>query len=153
MATLAPAQPIKVAILTLLNQLVTAGTLGTAISYDLSKNPLSDAKLSNVYPVALLGTAKVEGKYVLVNSNERVYTFPVMVISKLDNVADGETGIETLVDAVLNLFDSNPTLDGACQMLEAAGTPMASISTPDKRYSLFLIELKAHVVIDLTFSF
>jgi len=153
MPTLAPGQPIKVAILALLNQLVVAGTLGTAISYDLSKNPLSDANLTNLYPVALLGTAKVESRYVLNTSNERTYTFPVMVISKLDNVSDGQTGIETLVDAVLNTFDSNPTLDGACQMLEATGTPMAGISTPDQQYSLFLIELKAHVVIDLTFTF
>ena len=84
MATLAPAQPIKVAILGLLNQLVTAGTLGTAISYDLSKNPLSDANLTNLYPVALLGTAKVEGRYVLNTSNERAYTFPVMVIARAD---------------------------------------------------------------------
>jgi hypothetical protein len=84
---------------------------------------------------------------------ERAYTFPVMVIARADGTSDQQTGIETLVDAILNTFDSSPTLGGACQMLEAAGTPMAGISTPDQQYVLFLIELTAHVVIDLTFNF
>jgi hypothetical protein len=76
-----------------------------------------------------------------------------MVVLKHDNLDDQETGIETLVDQILNLFDQYPTLGGTCQMSDAAGVPLAPISTPDKQYVLFLIELTAKVAIDLTFNF
>lgn len=151
MSVNSPANPIKSAIMTHLRSLVATQVLGDALEYDLSKDPLSDTKMADAFPLALLGTCEIgPSEYITNRANWRTYKFPVMVIQKFDNTS-APTDVEDLMDAVCNEIDNDPTLGGACNMVEAVTTPLPAISTPDKTYVLFLVNINARMAIQLTF--
>lgn len=146
------ASNIKNAIKAHLDNLVNTGVLGTAIEYDLSKDPLSDAKLTSLWPVALLGMDKTSSEYLTNRANFRTYEFPIMVIQRYNNLDNKSTDIEDLKDLILFEFDNDPTLGGNASMVDAAATPLPAISTPDKTYVLFLVNIIAKKDVQLTFA-
>lgn len=143
---------IKTAIKAHLDNLVSQQVLGTAIEYDLSKDPLQDTNLIAQWPVALLGMDETTSEYITNRANLRTYKFNIMVIQKFDNLDNKGTDIEDLKDSIMFEFDNDPTLGGAAVMVEAVATPLPPISSPDKTYVIFLISINAKKDVELTFA-
>ena len=105
-------QKIKAAILTDLQSLV-PNTLGDAFADDFSKmNPFDrDWK---AFPAAVVIAPTVDtSEYYDTATNLRTYTFWVAVVLKPELVQKEPTLIEGLMDAVMNVFDQDVTLQGS----------------------------------------
>ena len=139
------ANPIKVQIKADLDALVTAGTLGSAASIDLSKDALDENYTA--YPVAIVGLPRLEKSEMADNKdNLRSYLFPILVIQKAENVVN-PTDVEDLLDAILNKFDTDYTLAGqAVAAVEPVTTSEVLKSTPDKGLIYFAILIRARTL-------
>jgi hypothetical protein len=136
------ANPIKARIKTDLDALVTAGTLGTADSIDLSKDALNE--IYTAYPVAIVGLPRLESSEMADNKdNLRTYLFPILIIQKIENITT-PTDMEDLLDAILNKFDTDYTLNGnAVAAVMPVTTSEFLKSTPDKGIIYFAVLLRA----------
>jgi hypothetical protein len=144
MSTLTYSQKIKAAILNDLQSLVPA-TLGDAFADDLSKvSPLDrDWK---AFPSAVVLPPTVENsEYYDTATNLRVYTFWVAIVTKPEFVEKDPTLLEGLMDAVMNAFDQDVTLQGSSvggvepAVIQAPGP----VSSSGVTYVLFYITLRA----------
>lgn len=142
-------QAIKARIKTLLDQLVTGGTLGSAFEDDFKTN-LFEKDIAK-YPAAMLTTAAVESEAVTNRDNMRAYIFEIVIINKGENVTTPEQ-IETLMDAILNKFDNDPTLGGTADgAVEPSTSTPEAFTTGDKSYIVFSVFLRARKLIALSF--
>lgn len=140
---------IKNRIKALLDELVTAATLGSVFVDDFKTNPFE--KDIAKYPAAILTTAAVESEAVTNRDNMRAYIFEIVIINKGENVTSA-TQIETLMDAILDKFDNDPTLAGAADgAVEPSTSTPEAFSTGDKTYIVFSVFLRAKKIKALTF--
>jgi hypothetical protein len=108
-----PSQNIKQAIVNDLQSLVLAGTLGSVAADDFTKlNPLD--RTWGAYPAALVIPPTVsQSEYYDVATNLREYTWYIMIVTTPDNLPKTDpTYLEGLIDAVLQVFDNDVTLQG-----------------------------------------
>ena len=104
------------------------------------------------FPVAILTTPEVAGDYLTNRENMRIYHFNIVVIQKQENVA-GVADIETLIEVLLNKFDNDPTLAGAASGgVEPSSSAPEAIVSRAKTYIAFVISIKIHESVTLTFS-
>src|SRR3954469_6978637 len=120
------AKPIKAQILANLQTLVTAGVLNSFVSLDKNPNPLTDTPPSG-YPFAIVGMPRIGSDFEDQATNLRTYRYDVLFVLDPTALANPDTDVEDLIDAVLNQFDSNYTLAGAA---EAAVLPAKVESMP-----------------------
>jgi len=140
---------IKAAIKTNLDALKTAGTLGEVISDDFTFDPIQ--RDVGAYPVALINTPSIASEAYTNRDNIRTYTFDVVVIQKAENVSSA-TEIETLIEAILDSFDNDPTLGGAADgAIEPTASAPAASTTADQTYIWFTVQVRAKASIQLTF--
>lgn len=140
----------KAAIIADLQALVVAGTLGSVISDDYSKaNPL-DRDIAQT-PVAIVLPPLVSGSvYEDVATNTREYAWYIMIADLPTNVASGgDTYIENLMDAVLNAFDLDCTLQGTSNGATSPAIlePPGIVSANSISYMTFYVTIKAKVIV------
>ncbi len=139
------AGPIKAQIKTDLDALVTAGTLGSADSIDLSKDALDEKYAA--YPVGIVGLPNLKSSEMADNKdNLRTYQFELLFIDKIENISSS-TYVETLLDAILNKFDTDYTLAGnAVAAVMPVKTSQVLKSAPDKGLIYFLVIIEARTL-------
>lgn len=140
-------QTIKAAIKTELDALVTATTLGKAVSQDFKQNPLDQEH--SAFPVAVLTPPSIENEILDNTSNMRTYEFGVVLIEKPENLTSS-TDLEQTIEAIMNHFDDHITLDGQACWVEPASSSPAPIDYHGK--SLIVTEILLRVKVDRTIS-
>lgn len=133
-----------------LQALVVDGTLGAATMTDIRKDPLSS--VMGPYPHAFLMPPSIESE---INDNRtliRTYTFDIMVLFKPETLAS-TTELEEKVEAILNEFDNDPTLNGSAM----AGVPPTSsspqpIQTIGGSLIMVVVQVQAKELVTLTYS-
>lgn len=141
---------IKAAIKTNLDELVTAETLGGVTMTDIKLDPLNSDIGS--FPHAFLMPPAVESEVLDNRSVVRTYTFDVLILVQAEDL-DTTSELETLMEAVLDKFDNDPTLSGTAQ---GGVLPITSAPEPfqhggrDRIY--FVLQLQAKDVKALSFS-
>lgn len=103
------ASTIKGAIKVNLDALVTSEVLAGATSSDLKKDPLS-ADIPS-FPWAFLMPPSIESEALDNRTNLRTYVYDIMVLWNAENITDATT-VETDIEAILDKFDNDPTLQG-----------------------------------------
>ena len=94
----------------------------------------------------MVGTSE----YYDVATNLREYTWYVMVVTTPDNVPSTDpTYLEGLVDAVLNVFDSDVTLQGTSVggVQPAVLEPPGVVNSNSITYVVFFVTLKAKTLV------
>ena len=138
------AQNLKTQIIAQLQALVTAGKLGSFLSMDLGKEPLT-MDPPGAWPYAMVSMPQMSSAFEDTDTNMRIYRWDILFLQKVENLSDGE--VEALMDYVCNAFDTNLTLAGVAQ---GAMLPAEVISWPvtsgDKTYSCFVVTIKARAL-------
>lgn len=134
---------IKNQIAALLDELVTAGTLGAKTSDDYQQG-IFDRDYP-AFPAAILATPATDSEVYTNTQVYRTHSFEIVVLMKGENVASS-TDVETLIETLLDKFDHNPTLAGTCQELTAASSQPAAVTDRGKRYIAFSITLRAKAI-------
>lgn len=141
---------IKNAIKTNLDELVTDETLGEANITDIKIDPLSTE--IGAYPAAFVMPPSVESELSDNRNNVRTYTFEILVLFQAEDL-QSTTELETDIEAILDKFDNDPTLDG-----KALGgvLPISSAPEPFKHGGKDLIavsvQIQAKEIVQLSFS-
>lgn len=133
-----------------LQTLVVSGQLGAVVSQDQSKD-LLQADYS-AFPVAIIGMPSFESNYETNRENLRIFDWPILFLFRQEEITS-PNDIENLAEAISNLFDNDPTMGGAAigAVLAARG-PTEPVSTPDKSFIFFVIDLKVRTLIELTYN-
>jgi hypothetical protein len=144
------AQNMKNAIVNDLQSLVESGTLGSFVVDDFTKlNPLD--RNWPLFPSALVIPPTVsQSEYYDVATNLRQYTWYVMVVTTPENLPKTDsTYLEGLVDAVLNVFDQDVTLQGMSigGVEPAVLEPPGPVSSNSVTYVVFYVTLKAKTLV------
>jgi hypothetical protein len=142
------ASKMKKAIIADLQSLVTTGTLGLVMSNDYSKiNPLDQDIPGTQTPVAIVLPPMVStSAYEDVVTNLREYTWYILIADLPEHVSAGGDGyLEDLMDAVLNVFDLDCTLQGTAigAVMPAVQEPPGIISGNNITYATFYVTFKA----------
>ena len=145
-------QLIKQQILVNLQALVTAGVINSYVALDRGKDPLSkDNAPPSGYPFAIVGMPRVANDMEDTATNIRTYRFDILFVFSYEKLADPTLSIEGAIDAVLNQFDTNFTLNGTAI---AAQVPPAQvnafpITTPTQDFSCFVVSVEARTLYTL----
>jgi hypothetical protein len=137
-------QKIKAAILEDLMSLV-PDTLGDAFADDLSKVSPLDRDWKGFPSAVVLPPTVENSEYYDTATNLRVYTFWIAVVTKPELAQKDPTHLEGLMDAVMNVFDQDVTLQGS----SVGGVEPAVIQAPGPvnssgvTYVLFYVTLRA----------
>lgn len=144
------AQNMKNAILTDLHALVTAGTLGSYSADDFTKvNPLD--RTWGEFPSAIVIPPTVgASEYYDVVTNLREYTWYIGIVTTPENLSKTDpTYLEGLMDAVMNAFDLDVTLQGMAVggVQPAILDPPGPVSSAGVTYVVFAVTLKAKALV------
>jgi len=97
------------------------------------------------FPVAIITTPSIEGEYFTDHQNMRIHTFEIVVLQKGENITSADE-IETLVETILDKFDTNETLAGKAMQVEPASTVPQAVTSRGKNYVAFSVLIKAKAV-------
>lgn len=140
------AQTIKQQILVQLQALKADGQIKSIAEIDNNADPFK-IEPSNGYPLAIVAMPRVSADMEDNRNNLRTYRFDMLFVINPEDLRDTAEGAEIILDAILDKFDSNFTLDGAA---DAAMLPIevesAPVSTGDKTYLCFFATLKARTL-------
>jgi len=132
-----------------LDPLVTAGKL-KEVQVDDFKMPLLQRSVAH-YPAAILTSPEVTASTVSTfQTNQRVYTFQIVVLQKLENIAQAGD-LEDLIEALMDQIDKNYTLGG-----QADGAVEPSTSQPEPIVSqghqlvAFAVQIRAKADTNIT---
>jgi hypothetical protein len=144
------AQNMKNAIVNDLQALVTAGTLGSYSVDDFTKlNPLE--RTWGAFPSAIIIPPTVSASEPAdTATNIREYTWYVGVVTTPENLPKTDpTYLEGLMDAVLQVFDNDVTLQGMAVggVLPAILDPPGPVSSASVTYVVFAVSLKAKALV------
>jgi hypothetical protein len=140
------AKPMKEQILVNLQALQTAGMLRSIVSLDKTANPL-DTVAAQGYPLAIVSMPRITADFEDQANNLRTYRYDILFVIDPDKLKNADTDVEDLIDAALNQFDTNFTLEGtavaAVLPAELDGGP---VSTGSKNLLCFDVILKARTL-------
>jgi hypothetical protein len=141
--------PIKTQILANLQALVTAGNISSFISLDQTPNPIAMTPTGG-YPFAIVGMPRITSDFEDSDNNIRTYRYDVLFVLDPTALQNPDTDVEDLIDAALNQFDTNYTLDGtAVAAVLPASVQGQPIATGDKTLLVFVITLEARTLYQL----
>ncbi len=151
-----PASTIKAAIVTVLQALQAAGTLGAVVEQDINFDILS-ADLPG-FPCAVISQSSMSPtNWEYPQSNKRTYQFDIMVVMQKDSLGGCGSGsnVEDLRDAIALAFDNNVTLSGAASLgVQAVASEQAQVQSKSGRsLVVFYVTIKATTLVDLTYNF
>ncbi len=137
---------VKTAIQNKLNGLVPA-TLGEVQVDDL-KTSLLDRDYGK-FPVAILTTPEVAADYLTNHDNIRTLHFPIVVLMKAEDIASA-TQVETLIESLIDAFDTDYTLSGAAEGgVEPSTSVPEAVLSRGKTYIAFTISIKARTTVQV----
>jgi len=137
---------IKTQIKANLDELVTATTLGEVHADDFSADPLQ-RNIAN-YPAAILTTPYVESEPLTNLENKRTAVFEVLIIEKQDNISN-INDLETLIEAVLDKFDQDITLNGEAINIEPTTSPaVPSVTKVHGHMIMFALILRVNYCVE-----
>ncbi|HLH93543.1 MAG TPA: hypothetical protein VKW08_00350 [Xanthobacteraceae bacterium] len=140
------AKPIKQQILVNLAALVTAGKLNSYYAVDESPNPLT-IQPSAGYPFAIVAMPKIASDFEDQASNQRTYRFDILFVLDPSTMQNRDTDVEDFIDAILNQFDTEFTLEGtATAAVLPAHLEGAPVSTGDKQLLALVLTLEARTL-------
>ncbi len=144
------ANTIKAQILSNLQALVTAGTLGGLVEKDINIEIL-DIDFPG-FPCAILGTSSMQSDWEYQQANKRSYTFEVLIVQLQDNLKTmGD--MEDLRDAIALQFDNNFTLAGAAALgVSAVSSERMPIASKGKNFIVFYVRIKATTFAPLVYN-
>lgn len=125
--------------------------LNTLVPATLKEVQVDDQRLPNIFdreigafPAAILTSPSIDVSEVVTNKDNVIeYTFEVIVIEKLENVAT-VTAIEELRGALFQSFDNDPTLGGAADHGVAPSiSPTNSIVDRSRSFVVFSLIIRA----------
>jgi hypothetical protein len=142
-------QIIKTAIKTELDALVTANVLKGCASIDMRKDPLAGDIPATPYAYLMppsTSSVVVDNRTLL-----RTYQFDIMVVVKGEKV-NTDHYIEDLIEAMLNQFDNEPTLNGAADgAVEPTSSAPNAVQHKNGSLTVFFVQLKANKTETLTY--
>jgi hypothetical protein len=150
--TLTLAQAIKQQIVLNLQTLQNNGVINSFVALDRGKDPLgADNAPPSGYPFAIVGMPRVANDMEDTANNIRSYRFDILFVVSYENMTDIDYTIEGMIDAVLNQFDTNFTLEGTAI---AAQVPPAQvnafpITTPTQDFACFVVTIEARTLYTL----
>lgn len=139
---------IKAQIKTILDALVSGGTLGQVIEDDFKVNIWQ--RDFSTFPVAILIGPATDSSAETNRENMRTYTYQIMILQLVENIRS-VSAVEDLLELVLNAFDNAPGLAGA-----AVGGLFPSSSVPEpvvaggRSMVIFSVILKAKTLYQIT---
>jgi len=140
----------KNAIVTDLQGLVTSGVLKSYVVDDGSKQSLFD-RVFQGFPCAVLTAPDVStSDYEDQASNLREYTWLLLIVTTPENMpANDPTYLESLIDAVLDEFDNDATLQGTANggVLASTLAPPGPVSSGNVTYVSYFVTLKARQLV------
>ena len=140
------AQSIKQQILVRLQALKTAGQINSIAELDNNANPFK-IEPSNGYPLAITAMPRTTSDFEDQATNIRTYRFDILIIIDPETLQNPTEGMEIIMDAILDQFDTNFTLAGAAQAaMLPAEVESAPVSTGDKTYLCFFVTLKCRTL-------
>jgi hypothetical protein len=140
-------QLIKQQIIVNLETLVANGVIKGFLAVDRGKDAYANPPTAG-YPFALIGMPRVANDMEDNVSNQRTYRFDILFVVNYENMPDMTYTVEGMIDAVLNQFDTNFTLEGTAI---AAQVPPAQvlafpISTTDQSFLAFIVTIEAGTI-------
>jgi hypothetical protein len=140
-------QTIKKQIAIILQQLVTQGYINSWVSQDQNPNAITQDPPDG-YPFAIIGMPRIANDFEDQATNLRTYRYDILFVMSYEGLADVSNSVEGVMDAVLNLFDTNFTLAGSAI---AATVPPAHIepmpiTIGDKTYTTFVVSIEARTL-------
>jgi len=140
---------IKARIKAVLLELVDDEVLAEVIVDDFTFDPTQ--RDVGAYPVAIVTTPAIRSYAETNRDNMRTYEYRITVIQKAENVT-GEAAIEDLVEAILDKFDNDPTLDGTANgAIDPSTSEIQALVTPDKTWLWFDVMIRAKALTTLTY--
>jgi glutamine amidotransferase PdxT len=144
-----PISNIKKAVKEDLDALVTAGVLGAVIEDNAKLNLLTYDYPD--FPAAILTDPEQEADYHSSHENQRTYNFDILIIAKGENTTLDQ--LIKLKEDISNQFDTDPSMNGeGASGYPTWAAPVVSKSTTiesgDKCYIVFLVTIKARVIVD-----
>jgi hypothetical protein len=143
-------QKMKTAIVNDLQSLVDSGVLKSVVSVDYSKQFVNDYTWPG-FPSALVIPPTIStSEYEDTATNVREYTWNILIVTTTDNLPSTDpTYLEGLVDAVLNVFDLDCTLQGSsvAAVMPAILEPPGPVSSNSITYVTFYCTLKARALV------
>jgi len=140
----------KQAIVNDLQKLMNAGVLGAVVIDNGTKRNPADYDFVQ-FPAAVISAADVpSSEYYDTRTNLRDYVWYVMVVLTEDTIPANSTSyFEGLMDAVLNQFDGDVTLQGMANggVSAASLTPPGPIAASAITYAGFILTLKARQLV------
>lgn len=144
-------QKMKAAIVSDLQSLVDSGVLNSVVSVDYSKQFVGDYTWPG-FPSALVIPPTISSSdYNDVGTNIREYTWNILIVTTTENLPPSDPMyLEGLVDAVLNVFDLDYTLQGSsvAAVMPAVLEPPGPVSAQSITYVTFYVTLKARALVD-----
>ena len=120
-------------------------TLGQVIVDDFKQADFSYKDIGT-YPAAIVSSPAIDASVETNRDNLRTHTFMIGIVQKGENVTSAND-IEELMEAIMNVFDEDPTLggsaNGGCD--PSSSTPEA-ISSVDGSFVVFTITVKARAI-------
>jgi hypothetical protein len=144
-------QKMKTAIVKDLQSLVDSDVLNSVVQVDYSKQFVNDYTWPG-FPAALVTPPTITtSEYEDNVSNVREYTWNILIVTTTDNLPSTDpTYLEGLVDAVLNVFDLDCTLQGSsvAAVMPAVLEPPGPVSSNSITYVTFYVTLKARALVN-----
>lgn len=131
-----------------LDTLVTSSDLGCVVNQSFKHHPLADPNVSR-FPAAVIQPPTLESEINDTASNNRTYTFDIVVIMKGDDISS-VSDVENLIETICDAFDDDFTLGGTVTGgLEPATSPVVQDEYNGKQIVMFSIILKAKTCYNL----
>jgi hypothetical protein len=140
-------QAIKKQIAAILDALKTQGYISSWVAQDQNPNAITQDPPSG-YPFAIIGMPRIANDFEDQATNIRVYRYDILFVMSYEGLADVANSVEGVMDAALNLFDTNFTLAGsaiAATVPPARIEPMP-ITIADKTYTTFIVSIEARTL-------
>ncbi len=103
------------------------------------------------FPLAVVAPSTIESEAADNRNNLRTYSYEIAIIQRGENITSS-SDIENLRQAVMDLFDNDPTLGGFSNGgVDPTSSPIKTIVHADKSYVGFSIKVKPKALVTLTF--
>jgi len=132
-----------------LDTLVTSNDLSLVLNRSFKHHPLADPNLVK-FPAAIVQPPSFESTELDTATNERTYTFDIVIVMKGDDISDIDA-VETLAETIANAFDDDHTLGGTAQGgVSPAVSPIEQDEFNGKQLVMFVVTIKPRVCYTIT---
>lgn len=103
------------------------------------------------FPVAIVTPSAIESEAADNRNNLRTYTYEILIVQQGENIMSSGD-VENLRQAIMDLFDNDPTLSGLSNGgVDPTSSPIGTFTHADKSYVGFSIRVRPKALVTLTF--